>query len=412
MSDGLGLSRLEVASGNVFGEDRSAPELPTAGRGREPRKALEDAVRSALLCPPCVVTFSGGRDSSAVLALAVDVARREGLALPIPITYRFPGRPASDESSWQERVVSHLGVDDWVRSSFDDELDCLGPLATPGLRRHGLLWPPNAHAIVPALELAGSGSVLTGQGGDEILYPGRYAHLAGALARIRRPTPRDAAKLLLASAPAPLRARRRRREGTAIELPWLRPAAARAVLDAFAREAAGEPIRRRAWVRWSWRLRSCQLTLRSMDLLARDKGTRLVHPFLDGEFLSSFADRARTRPPGSRPEATRVLFGDLLPPDVCERRTKATFDGAFWGRHSRAFALSLSPRDLDSDLVDGRAALAFWESDGTETCGPVPSSCLLQALWLERIEGSAAGGPEQHGAGGLESLPVAGSPQL
>ena len=71
----------------------------------EPSAALERAVLPALLRPPCVVSFSGGRDSSLVLAAAVAVARSEGLAAPIPITVRFPASAESDEQEWQERVV-------------------------------------------------------------------------------------------------------------------------------------------------------------------------------------------------------------------------------------------------------------------------------------------------------------------
>ena len=41
--------------------------------------------------------------SSAVLAVAVHVARREGLAEPIPITKVFPDVPTTEEQSWQER---------------------------------------------------------------------------------------------------------------------------------------------------------------------------------------------------------------------------------------------------------------------------------------------------------------------
>ena len=113
--------------------------------------ALESAVLRVLQRPPCAVSFSGGRDSSAVLALATHLARREGLPLPIPATNRFPAVESSNETEWQERVVTHLGLDEWVRLEHDDELDCVGSIAQETLGRHGLLWPFNAHFHVPLL---------------------------------------------------------------------------------------------------------------------------------------------------------------------------------------------------------------------------------------------------------------------
>src|SRR4051794_5992486 len=51
-----------------------------------PQRALEEALLPALQSGRCRVTFSGGRDSSVVLAGATDVARRLGLADPVPLT--------------------------------------------------------------------------------------------------------------------------------------------------------------------------------------------------------------------------------------------------------------------------------------------------------------------------------------
>src|SRR5687768_13796753 len=81
---------LETACGVVYGIDANADRLPEESRFRTAREALEQAVLVGLMRPPCVVSFSGGRDSSAVLAIAAHVARREGLPLPIPVSLRFP----------------------------------------------------------------------------------------------------------------------------------------------------------------------------------------------------------------------------------------------------------------------------------------------------------------------------------
>ncbi|NUT56362.1 MAG: hypothetical protein HOQ03_10310 [Thermoleophilia bacterium] len=148
------LTPLELASGLVLGgdePDRSAPVDP------DPRSAIEHAVLEPLRRGPCLVSFSGGRDSSAVLAVAAAVARREGLPLPVPATLRFPNAAASAETEWQEQVVAHLGLEEWVRLERTDELDCVGPVATECLERHGVLWPSNAHVHAPLFARARGG---------------------------------------------------------------------------------------------------------------------------------------------------------------------------------------------------------------------------------------------------------------
>jgi len=185
------LSPLEVATGLVFGAAAHA-ESRIGGSRRSPLDVLEDAILPALRRSPCLVSFSGGRDSSCVLAAATRLARREGLPLPVPATNRFPRARTTDESDWQERVVSHLGLSDWVRLEFDDELDAAGPVARRGLRRHGLLWPFNAHFHVPLLEAAAGGAVVTGIGGDELFSQSRWSRANDVLARRARPAPHDA----------------------------------------------------------------------------------------------------------------------------------------------------------------------------------------------------------------------------
>jgi len=85
--------------------------------------------------------FSEGRDSSLLLAVAADLAEREGLAPPVAVTFRYFGDPAADEAAWQELVVAHLHRSDlqfdWVRRAIATELDNVGPLMALVLRAHG-----------------------------------------------------------------------------------------------------------------------------------------------------------------------------------------------------------------------------------------------------------------------------------
>ncbi|MDQ3936605.1 MAG: asparagine synthase-related protein, partial [Actinomycetota bacterium] len=163
---------LEVASMMVFGLDPETPPLPGSAPGVSPRQALEAALLPALARPPCVVAFSGGRDSSLLLAIAAHVARREGLPPPLPLTLRFPQSPTAEESGWQELVIRHLGIDDWVRREIHDELDFVGPVAQRVMLRHGLLWPANLHFVAPPAAQAAGGSLVTGVGGDRVLSSG------------------------------------------------------------------------------------------------------------------------------------------------------------------------------------------------------------------------------------------------
>jgi len=392
------LTPLEVASGLVLG---LGPErLPRRGppRGVSPLEALEAAVRPALERSPCLVSFSGGRDSSSVLAVAASVARREGLPLPVPATNRFPEVSETAETDWQERVVRRLGLEDWLRLEFGDELDCVGPVAGAALLRHGLLWPCNAHFHVPLLEAAGGGSLLTGIGGDEACDTSRRRRAALVLSGKVRPVRRDVRRVPFGLAPRSLR--RRVVQRGAPRDPWLRPAARAEIARDWVEFASGEPLRWRAHVRWLGRLRYLDVGLRNLDLLAADHDVRLVHPFSETRFLEALA----AAPPADadRTTALRAIVGSLLPEDVLERPTKSSFDGAFFSTHSRAFAASWAGEGADPEIVDVQRLTEQWRSER-----PVARTFTqLQASWL------AAQRREQEVEPVSEPVPAAAAPEL
>ena len=103
------LRPLDIAYGIPMGMDPvGTARAAVAGASR--RAAAIDAVLTeALQRTPCLLSFSGGRDSSALLAAAVAVARREGLDLPVPATLVFPQSEDSNEDEWQALVLRHLG---------------------------------------------------------------------------------------------------------------------------------------------------------------------------------------------------------------------------------------------------------------------------------------------------------------
>ena len=378
------LTPLEIASGLVLGLTGATPA--TEVDAGSPAEALERAVLPALRRPPCLVSFSGGRDSSAVLAVAAHVARREGLPLPIPATNRFPDAPDSDEAEWQEQVVSDLRLDDWARLDFRSELDCLGPIATASLRRHGLLWPFNAYFHVPLLRLAAGGSLLTGIGGDELLSPSAWARVYDVTHGRARPTPRDVLRTGFMIAPRAVRRRVLQRRPP-LEYGWLQPGARRAFVDRWAAQSASEPVRWKAHVAWVGTFRYLDVGLSSLRLLAGDDDVRISHPLLDPllvQSLGALPRRARFR---DRDAGMRLLVGDLLPPALLSRSTKASFDAAFWSDHSRAFAAEWDGSGVDEDVVDVDELRREWLSES-----PDPRSyTLAQATWLGRSAGSGHG---------------------
>lgn len=379
---GSSLTALEVASGVIFGTEELSPPQPE--HTASPREALELAVLDALRRPPCVVTFSGGLDSSVVLAVAASVARREGLELPIAVTLRFPGRPEADESSWQEHVVAHVPVADWQRLDVGAELSVVGPVATDVLRTHGLLWPFNAYVHVPLFEVARGGSALTGFGGDELFLASRWDRLGALRARRERPRLTDLKRLGLAFLPAPVRAGVLRRGEGGPRLDWLRPDAQDELTRAWARSEACAPIGRRSRGLWRLGLRPLRTAGRSLAMLAESRDVALVHPFTDARVVAAFADDGIDSTAG-RGERLRAAIGDLLPSALYGRSTKAGFNTALWAGDARSLAADWSGEGVDLSLVDPHVVASHWASD-------VPDGrtfTMLQAAWLTRATGGA-----------------------
>lgn len=368
-------TEVEAMAGLPLGLHAPGVRLP-APTGSGPLEALLRAVEPALRRPPCLVSFSGGRDSSAVLAVAVHAARRAGLPDPVPATLRFPAAPASDERAWQELVVSHLGLREWLRVDLGQELDALGDIAVATLRAHGLRWPANAFMHQPLLDRAEGGSLLTGAGGDELLDT-RGARLWLLLRRRERPQARDALRVARDLAPRALRAAAwQRRE--APDLPWLTPAGRAVVTRAAARDAAAWPGRWDATVRFWPRTRGFAALDDAVPALGRRAGVLVRNPLLDPAVLAEMADAGGPAGFAGRTEAMRLLFGDLLPDAVLARQDKAVFSAALWGPRARAFAERWRGEGVDPRLVDVERLRAVWRS-------PEPvfgTSLLLHRAWL------------------------------
>jgi len=372
------MSPTEVAFGYLLGHTGVLPAAEL--RSIDPRRALELAVRPALERPPCGVAFSGGRDSSLVLAVAVHVARREGLADPIAITRVFPDVIESDERFWQERVIRHLGIRDWHRVTVRDELDVIGPYATTHLLEHGVVWPPTIAGDTPLLEPLHHGSLVDGEGGDDVL--GWAAHRVAPLGRVLRSPrplrPRRAIAAAATLAPAMLRARQVRRRLDGQPTDWLRPAARERLVDTLVRDERDRPLAFSASVRMVPRRRSQVLGARNRRVLATHADVELTSPLLHPEVVHALARAGGVIGRGDRTAVLRALASDLLPDDVLARSGKAAFTRCYMGRPTREFAASWSGDGVDLDLVDPEELRRTWLSDT-----PIaPPAALLQAAWL------------------------------
>lgn len=374
------ISAWDVSIGHPMG---SLPLLPRPAHVEpDPAHALRDALRPALLRMPCVVAFSGGRDSSLLLALAADLAAREGMDPPTALTFRYPGDPVADESSWQELVVAHLrnaGLRlEWVRRDITTELDYIGPLMAPVLRAHnGPTFPAGLANTILLARHARGGSLITGNAGDEVLGGHRASVLRTVLRRRGRGLSAASWRHALAcAAPAPVRLWLAPRD--VCNAPWLRPVLRSAARAETMRSDAARPLR---WDRSVWAplaSRAVMIGNRTRARIAQDYGCELIEPLGSPHFVASYAAFGGRWGGITRAMGTRLLADGLLPDAIIGRRDKAYFNASRFGPISRGFVRTWDGHGVDHSLVDPVALRAAWLGDA-----PPPSTAmLLQQAWL------------------------------
>lgn len=376
------LSDEDVIAGHPFGR---APGLPMpAAVHHDPRAALRAALLPALHRPPCVVAFSGGRDSSVLLAVASRIAAEEGLDRPVAHTFRYPGDPDAEESKWQEAAMAHLAErrlrPEWTRTEIVDELDLVGPVMEPLLRESGTpLYPPALAPTVVLTRIASGGSLVTGNFGDEVLGN----HRAGVLRAVWRRRARGMARsdwsaTAFAISPGPLRRRivARQDGGNA----WLRPPARTRVAVLNARADADLPLRWDRSVRAVMATRAATIGWQTRRWIAEQEGCSLVEPFGTPEFVECWARFGGRRGGPTRTGAVRLLSGSLLPQDLVVRRGKAVFNRSRFGPASRRFAQGWDGSGVDHSAVDAERLRQEWLADAPSSA----TALLLQQAWLAR----------------------------
>lgn len=387
MSTPAPLTPLEIASGIVTGG--TVHPLPALAAGVAPGEALVAAIEPAAEEGQLFVSFSGGMDSSLILAAATRAAANVGSAPPVPLTWRPEDAPAAREDDWQEAVVLELGLPDWERLTVGDELDWIGPVAQRVIARHGLLAPPNTHLHDPLLERAAGGTLLTGIGGDQILGTWRWGRVAAARAGQLPRTPRRRIGSAVARLPvgvlAAIEATRRARQGDGLTSGWLTPAAARDAHRAAWRQHVGEPQSWPERLAWQAGRRALLLGLDALEAMALHHGARIAHPLLDPAVLAAVAQAGGPAGFPSRRAALASGFRGLVPAAVADRRTKATFGEVFERAPSRAFIERWDRWGVDPRLVDATGLAEAWATGVS-----MRTAMLLQQLACSPGGGSSA----------------------
>jgi Asparagine synthase len=363
-------SPLEIASGTVTGCGPKPAEHH--GPYVRPLDALEKAVLPALQRSPCLVSFSGGSDSSFVLAVAARVAEREGLPAPVPVTWRFAGAPRAQETRLQEHVIAALSIKEWLHMSAEDDLDLVGPVAQRLLRRHSVLQPTNLHFHLPIMEMAAGGSVLTGAGGSQVLTG------------LRRLTSETTTHAVRSRLPGRLAAIVKQRSDD--PYPWLRPAMSRRVYRERRRDALAEPLDISERIAWNGRRRDLVTTCASLTAVASRLDVDLVNPFADPAFIAGLAHRVRGAGDLKRSDLLLAVSGGVFPTAATMPRPKAHCREAFFRDATRDFVSSWDGTGADPSLVDIDALRELWSG------WPIPAGTagLVQQLWLARADAEQA----------------------
>lgn len=372
------MTPLEVATGWVGGMDPQIDHPPYSEQ--PPLNVLKDIIRPPLEQGPCFVAFSGGRDSSAVLAVAVEVAREDGLPPPVPVTQVFPSAPETDESEWQELVLRHLGLAHWERLFYaEDEVDLIGHAATESLRRIGLMWPATVHTKERVYGAGRGGTLLTGEGGDELFGIRRITPIAALLRR--RASSRRRALRMAARGIAPRSVRRRLTAadvGARASVPWLTPMAQTELRDVVVSDALEEPLSWRRSIVSLLRRRGARTGAHNLATAAAAHNTTLIYPLLDPRFVHAWAESGGLLGYPGRSAATRALFGHLLPEAVITRQDKVNFDSVLFSRPFRRFVASWDGEGVDTTRVVRDELKRAWTT-GQSHAG---TALILQTAWL------------------------------
>jgi asparagine synthase (glutamine-hydrolysing) len=238
------------------------------------------------------------------------------------------------------------------------------------------------------LNVARGGVLVDGNGGDEILGTRRITPVRNVLRSVLSgERPRGCRAALRAVSPQPVRRHLALRDVWRPE--WLREPVASTV----ARRRAFDDVAMSPHAgKQTWELAHRRMYRRFVDLattLAAELGAEYRAPLLEPVFLSALARELGPWGWRDRTDSMTRLFGDVLPPAVLGRTSKALFTQVNFTEHSREFARSWDGTGINDSIIDGELIRAEWLS-------PLPrfgAMAPLQSAWL-------AGQPRATGSDG------------
>jgi asparagine synthase (glutamine-hydrolysing) len=369
----------------------------------ECRALLDRAVAARLRASTrAAVFFSGGIDSSSVLATAVRIAPRVGAAPPVPLSLVFEAAE-SREGEYRQALAAQTGVaGEEVASDPFDAREYVAQAARRAL-------PPDLPGQFIGRSLRrqaaqhGARVVLTGEGGDAVFSGSTfvYADLIRAgrvLTAIRRHrldktyddsgyTPLGLLSdgvwpLLPRAVRHHLRGPARRAAGLAAQTPWLRLP----VEDAGAVPDPPRGVPMAAWaIAWELNHGWTKYFLEAYERDAVEWGLEARHPLLDPaivRFALALPEDQRRR---GRITKFVLRAAAALPPRLGARLTKSdlgfSLRDAIDALGGRRFFEGM--RLADAGWVDAAAACGGYDvvARGPSPAGPVEGA-LLSRLWL------------------------------
>lgn len=345
------------------GTEAVSPSVDARPTERTLFEQLQQMIADSLDDRPVMVEFSGGCDSSLVLSAATRACRSVGHADPVPIIYSFGGSDDSDDEACQRVMLDYLGLRERQHIRLDDS-DLVSPAALEFVKEHGVIWPSTLAVRDQLWAQLPGGLLLSGEGGDEVLGPRRISSLVLAARSARFRTWRGEYFASAATSVMPRVIRKTRAARDYIDAgaaDWLEPGLRRRLLDRLAEMDVSEQLNPRhfptTYLSRPW-LRDGH---HNFGEVARLRGLTWVAPLAEPTFIDAVANQIPWHRHTHRHHLLQWYFADALPDQIRRRTTKATFNGAYFGAHTRAFAAEWDGSNSPAGVLPA-ALRANWRS--------------------------------------------------
>ncbi len=361
------------------------PELDPSTRARNKARGslfevLVDQIALRLDDRPVYVQFSGGCDSSLVLSAAVVACDRTDHDAPVPLTFRYPLLPETDENDFQSLMLEFLKLGPGHREIVTTEFDLLGPAAQRGLNELGVVWPAPVVACSDVFRSIPPGLVLSGEGGDEVMGPRRIAGVFRAAEMLRRGQLKaTAGNLAHAVGPSIVR-RRAMLKGGGMVGEWIEAEEAKRFVRRIGETYGREPLRSSRYASYYAQLSSSTLALHQITAIMHWAGQQYCAPLMDPSFVAAVNDLTPDYDLRNRHRVLRRHFAEHLPVEILRRTDKRYMQSVYFNDHAREFARHWDGQ-IEDDAINGKLLKNHWLTANPHEVWS-QTFLLLQAVWL------------------------------